>query len=181
MRRRSLPSSLHSPSRGDEIPHVNHHSGLTIANAIGANATQSLAPPIFLTLSLISGPFPSRRVVPVPAVSSIRSISLPPFHRSVSPVLTFAMTFQRSPDLVTTSISDDELVLLHLQTHRYYSLNTTGRFIWAGLVEGKTPEQIVDAALERWEAERGEVETYVYDLIEELKSERLLIPQRDAT
>ena len=181
MRRRSLPSSLHSPSRGDEIPHVNHHSGLTIANAIGANATQSLAPPILLTLSLISGPFPSRRVVPVPAVSSIRSISLPPFPRSVSPVLTFAMTFQRSPDLVTTSISDDELVLLHLQTHRYYSLNTTGRFIWAGLVEGKTPEQIVDAALERWEAERGEVETYVYDLIEELKSERLLIPQRDAT
>jgi hypothetical protein len=91
------------------------------------------------------------------------------------------MTFQRSPDLVTTSISDDELVLLHLQTHRYYSLNTTGRFIWAGLVEGKTPEQIVDAALERWQGEREEVETYVCDLIEELKSERLLIAERDAT
>jgi hypothetical protein len=89
------------------------------------------------------------------------------------------MTFQRSPDLVTTSISDDELVLLHLQTHRYYSLNTTGRFIWTSLLEGKTPTEIVDASLERWDARREEVDAYVHGLIEELEDEELLVAAAD--
>lgn len=85
------------------------------------------------------------------------------------------MTYQRSPDLVATSISEDELVLLHLRTHRYYSLNTTGRFIWSSLLEGKTPTEIVDAALERWDAPREEVDAYVHGLIEELEDEELLV------
>jgi len=86
------------------------------------------------------------------------------------------MTFRRSPDLVTTSISDDELVLLHLQTHQYYSLNTTGRFIWNELVNGRTADEVVDAVLDRWEGDRDEIRSYVRDLIEDLKNEQLVVP-----
>jgi hypothetical protein len=84
-------------------------------------------------------------------------------------------TFQPHPDLVTTPISDDELVLLHLTTHRYYSLNETGRFIWRALADGHAPAQVVDEVLKEWDATRAEVEVYVTDLIDELTDEDLLV------
>jgi hypothetical protein len=86
------------------------------------------------------------------------------------------MTFQRSPDLVTTTLGEDELVLLHLTTNRYYTLNETGQFIWEALADGHTPDAVTTAVLQRWEAEREEVEQYVAELIDELRAEDLLLP-----
>ena len=85
------------------------------------------------------------------------------------------MTYQSTPDLVTTSLGDDEMVLLHLTTHRYYALNETGQFIWQLLVDGTSSEAVVDAVLKRWAADRGDVEAYVATLIAELQSEDLLV------
>jgi len=39
---------------------------------------------------------------------------------------------------VTWSEIEDECVLLHLSTGRYYTLNEVGRFLWKSL-DGKTP------------------------------------------
>lgn len=83
--------------------------------------------------------------------------------------------FQPHPDLITTSISEDELVLLHLSTHRYYSLNETGRFIWQSLTDGKEPEQVVDKILDRWDTTRADATAYVTGLIDDLTDEDLLV------
>jgi len=91
------------------------------------------------------------------------------------------MTFSPSPEIIATPLSDDELVLLHLTTHNYYSLNETGQFIWKQLVAGQPPEAVVDAILDRWEADRSDVEAYVANLIDDLQSESLLIPAAAST
>ena len=40
------------------------------------------------------------------------------------------------PDVVDTKLDEDEIVLLHLKSKLYYSLNLTGGRIWQGLKDG---------------------------------------------
>ncbi len=42
------------------------------------------------------------------------------------------------PEVLTTALVDEGIVLLHLQTSQYYSLNVTGAQIWQGIQAQQT-------------------------------------------
>lgn len=70
------------------------------------------------------------------------------------------MKIQIDKDSVTWRKLRDELVLMHLDTGAYYSLNETGVLIWQGLIDGRSHEDIVHDIGESYEADR---ETIVRD------------------
>ena len=45
-------------------------------------------------------------------------------------------------EVVDTKLDDGEVVLLHLESKTYYSLNPTGERIWRGLKEGLSLREI---------------------------------------
>ena len=47
-----------------------------------------------------------------------------------------------NPKVVHTQLGEGQAVLLHLETHKYYSLNRTGRLVWDLLSQGKGLEEI---------------------------------------
>lgn len=51
-------------------------------------------------------------------------------------------TVQPHPEVVDTDLDGTEVVLLHLESKTYYSLNVTGRRIWKGLKEGQSLQSI---------------------------------------
>jgi hypothetical protein len=48
----------------------------------------------------------------------------------------------------------DELVLMHLDTGAYYSLNETGVIIWQGIVDERPHEDIVNDMSEMFDVDR---------------------------
>jgi hypothetical protein len=44
--------------------------------------------------------------------------------------------------VIHTELGEGQAVLLHMETHKYYSLNRTGRLVWEMLGKGETPEGI---------------------------------------
>ena len=48
--------------------------------------------------------------------------------------------------VVDTKLDEGEVVLLHLESKMYYSLNPTGERIWQGLKEGFDPKRNQPAA-----------------------------------
>ena len=57
-------------------------------------------------------------------------------------MLTLDQRLRAHPDVVDTELDGDEVALLHLESHSYYSLNRTGRRIWQGVKEGLSLREI---------------------------------------
>ena len=53
-----------------------------------------------------------------------------------------AERFRPHPEVVDTELEEQEVVLLHLESMRYYSLNLTGMRIWQGLKQGLSLQEI---------------------------------------
>jgi hypothetical protein len=51
------------------------------------------------------------------------------------------MAYKLSKEYVWKEVGD-KIVVLHLDTGHYYSLNTTGSFIWKSIMGGNSPQQI---------------------------------------
>lgn len=77
-------------------------------------------------------------------------------------------------EVVSTEISDEEAVLLSLDTQTYYSLNETGRRIWEMLSSGEDPEAIATAITQEWEIPREEALESVHSFLRELHEEGLV-------
>jgi len=69
---------------------------------------------------------------------------------------------------VFTRLADDEAVLLHLVTQRYYSLNETAITIWEQLASPRTVPEVAGALCEAYEVDeptaRALVERFVAEL-----------------
>ena len=68
----------------------------------------------------------------------------------------------------------DELVLMHLDTGAYYSLNETGVLIWQGIIDDRPHDEIVNDIGALFEADR---ETIVRDferIVNELADQGLV-------
>ena len=80
------------------------------------------------------------------------------------------------PNVVDTTLDDAEVVLLHLDSKTYYSLNLTGARVWHGLKEGLTLREISQRIQDEFDVDSENANRSVLDLVEELCANRLALP-----
>lgn len=81
----------------------------------------------------------------------------------------------KQPDQVMVREVADELVLVHTETERYFSLDPTGRIMYELLVAGATVDQVVERIVKTMEgATPDTVRNHLTQLIERLSSSALL-------
>ena len=78
-------------------------------------------------------------------------------------------------EVVDTKLDDGELVLLHLESKTYYSLNFTGERIWRGLKEGLTLNEISHRLQEEFDVNEEDAGRSVRDLVKELCEQNLAL------
>jgi hypothetical protein len=83
---------------------------------------------------------------------------------------------QLHPEVVDTELDDGEMVLLHLETKTYYSLNPTGERIWQGLKEGLSVREISQRLQEEFDVDADRADRSVVDLVHELIEQKLVQP-----
>ena len=55
-----------------------------------------------------------------------------------------------NPKVIHTQLGEGQAVLLHLETHKYYSLNATGRLVWDLLGQGETQDALSSRIAEEY-------------------------------
>ena len=88
------------------------------------------------------------------------------------------MRFEVDRHEVVYETIDDEVILIHMKTAVYYSLER-GSEIWDAVVAGCAQDQIVELLRRRHDAPRGAIEKGVSSLIEELRAEGLIFELRE--
>jgi coenzyme PQQ synthesis protein D (PqqD) len=83
-------------------------------------------------------------------------------------------TVQPHPEVVDTDLDGTEVVLLHLESKTYYSLNVTGRRIWKGLKEGKSLQSISQHLCKEFDVDADHADQSVLSLIQELATHQLV-------
>lgn len=91
-------------------------------------------------------------------------------------MLTAESKVKAHPEVVDTTLPNREVVLLHLGTKRYYSLNQTGSLIWQLLGRGLSMRQIGKDLENAFEVTPEEARQSVLDLVTELVNEKLALP-----
>ena len=84
-------------------------------------------------------------------------------------------------EVVDTKLDDGELVLLHLESKTYYSLNPTGERIWRGLKEGLSLNEISQRLQEEFDVNEEDADRSVRDLINELCEQKLALSSNTET
>ena len=81
--------------------------------------------------------------------------------------------------LVTYRVLDDGAVLVNHETGHYYTLNTTGTFLWEQLAHGeRTRAELIAAMAQEFEQDESTVDNDVRQLLDELTREQLLVVRR---
>ena len=88
---------------------------------------------------------------------------------------------QPHPQVVDTTLDDTEVVLLHLDSKTYYSLNLTGGRVWRGLKEGLTLREISDRIQAEFDVDADEANRSVLELADELCANKLAAPETTAS
>jgi hypothetical protein len=78
-------------------------------------------------------------------------------------------------DVVDTTLNEGEVVLLHLESKMYYSLNPTGERIWRGLKEGASLREISRRLQDEFDVDEQEAERSVLELVNELCEQKLVL------
>src|SRR5690349_7057208 len=88
----------------------------------------------------------------------------------------------RAPDsVVREALSDDELVVLDSETHRFYSLNATGKRVYELAVAGMDEAAISQRLSEEFEIDVGDCAADVQALLGELCDQGILTKTSLAT
>ena len=80
----------------------------------------------------------------------------------------------RPEDDVVSRRLEDEVVLVHLQTNRIYTLNETGARLWELLKEGRSRAEIEEQLFQEFEVERDQLQEEVERLLALLAREGLV-------
>jgi hypothetical protein len=78
-------------------------------------------------------------------------------------------------DVVDTTLNEGEVVLLHLESKMYYSLNPTGERIWRGLKEAASLREISRRLQDEFDVDEQEAERSVLELVNELCEQKLVL------
>lgn len=82
--------------------------------------------------------------------------------------------YMANPDAVTQRVSG-ALVLLHVESGQYYSLDGVGERMWELLTQGQTLEAVAQTLSVEYDAPLEQILQDVKELTEELSRERLLL------
>ena len=82
-------------------------------------------------------------------------------------------TYSRHPDLRLTAV-DDEAVVLHLGTRRYFSVNETGVTILNALVAPRTFDELIAAVTDEYEVTAGDAAASVRDFLDRCREADLI-------
>ena len=78
------------------------------------------------------------------------------------------------PQVVDTKLDEGEVVLLHLDSKIYYSLNPTGERIWQGVKDGLMPKEISRQLQEEFDVDAERAIRSVHELINEFSQQKLV-------
>jgi hypothetical protein len=76
--------------------------------------------------------------------------------------------------VVDTKLDDGEVVLLHLDSKTYFSLNVTGERIWQGLKQGLSLREISQRLQAEFDVDAEKADTSVLELINDLSEQKLV-------
>jgi hypothetical protein len=87
------------------------------------------------------------------------------------------MTDQRMavPPFVISTELEDSVVVLNLNSKRYYILNVTAGFIWHEITEGRSKGEIIDKMTVIYDATQDQITTSVGRLFDTLEKAGLLM------
>lgn len=85
-------------------------------------------------------------------------------------------TVRPHSQVVDTKLDDGEVVLLHLESKTYYSLNMTGERIWQGMKDGLSLRDISRRLQDEFDVDAIEADRSVLDLVNELCDQKLALP-----
>jgi len=85
----------------------------------------------------------------------------------------------RIPDHITWKTLGQGVVLLDLNTSRYYTLNETASLIWQGIMEQKNEDQITEFILDSYNCQKDQCRADVIKQIDYLLSEGLVSKKVD--
>lgn len=91
-------------------------------------------------------------------------------------MITLQTQLQPHPAVLATTLSNEETVLLDLQSNSYFSLNETGSHVWQGLCQGLTLGDISRQLVASYTITLAEAEAAVLALLHELTAENLVQP-----
>lgn len=74
---------------------------------------------------------------------------------------------------LTTAELDGEVVMLSLETDRYYGLNSVGSRIWELFEQPKTLAEVCDTLLSEYDVTREQCEREVFAIAQKLLDEKL--------
>jgi hypothetical protein len=82
------------------------------------------------------------------------------------------------PDVLTTAMPGGDMILLHLGTSRYFSLNQTGALIWKMMERSATPAGMSQTLSGQFDVTPEAAEETVRELMLDLKTHNLItIPE----
>jgi Coenzyme PQQ synthesis protein D (PqqD) len=87
---------------------------------------------------------------------------------------------QLHPQVVDTELDDGAMVLLHLDSKTYFSLNLSGERIWQGLKQGLSLREISQRLQEEFDVDQENANRSVLDLVNELCEQKLVLPERES-
>jgi MoaA/NifB/PqqE/SkfB family radical SAM enzyme len=99
--------------------------------------------------------------------------------KGAAEVLTMLSRATPHPDVLDTTLGNGEVVVLHLGTNQYYSLNETGACIWQRVKEGLSLGAICREIQDRYEVSAEQAQECILALAHQLVTERLLQPVSD--
>lgn len=79
------------------------------------------------------------------------------------------------PAQVMARLVGDETVILDLASGTYFGLDPVGAHIWQLMAEGRALAEICETMLEEYEVERGQLETDLLRLADELVERGLVV------
>ena len=91
-------------------------------------------------------------------------------------MITLQTKLQPAPIVLATTLSNQEMEFLHLQSNDYYSLNETGAHIWQGLRQELTLAEISRRLVATYSITLAEAEAAVLALLHDLHAENLVQP-----
>jgi len=96
-------------------------------------------------------------------------------------MLTLEQRVRPHPEVVDTTLGEGEVVILHLESKTYYSLNLTGQRIWQGLKNGLTLMEVSRQLQEEFDVDAPQADKSVLDLVSELCQQKLAQSEKSSS
>ncbi|MDR3598918.1 MAG: lasso peptide biosynthesis PqqD family chaperone [Desulfosporosinus sp.] len=87
--------------------------------------------------------------------------------------ITLQSVISAKKDIVTADM-DGEVVMLSIESGKYYNLGNTGGVIWEVITDPITVEQVIDNLVDNYDVSRGQCEEEVLAFLRDAHQEGLL-------